>query len=242
MAKEIKSEIRTYTDIGDVVFTSRKGLRNMRMRIKENEPIMVSYPYHVSLQAAETFVLSKIQWILKSKQKLAKQVKAPVIFTPETEFSTRYHKVQMVEGETGKLHIKVENNIILLNYPRNIDWQSERIQLFIKKAILEVFRFEAKQYLPKRTNELAEKHALKVGKVTVRDAKTRWGSCSGKNDISLNIHLVRLPDTLIDHVILHELAHIIHKNHGKAFHDYLEMLDLNAKKHSKELKNYRTTF
>lgn len=240
MAKSLKVEIKYYPDLGEVEYTSRKGLRNMRLRVKDGEPIKVSYPFHVTFTDAELFMLSKKQWIIKSKQKLSKQIKAPQLFTPETEFSTRYHKLVMQQGYSGKLNIKVANNVILVSYPSNIDWNSVRIQEFIKKSILEVIRYEAKYYLPQRTQELADRHGLKVGKISVREAKTRWGSCSGKNDISLNIHLVRVPDELIDHVILHELAHIVHKNHSKTFHDYLEKLDLNAKRNSNELKKYRT--
>jgi len=242
MAKEIKVDIKQYPEIGEVEFTCRKDIRNMRMRVKNGEAIKVSYPKHIAFSEVEAFLLSKKQWIIKSKQKLAKHVKAPIHFSADTEFSTRYHKVEIKLGDSGKLNIKVGNNIIHIFYPVNIDWQSQRIQAFIKKSIIEVIRYEAKHYLPQRTHELATKHALNVGKVSVREAKTRWGSCSGINDISLNIHLIRLPDELIDHVILHELAHIIHKNHSKTFHDYLEKLDPNSKRNSNELKKYRTTF
>ena len=64
---------------------------------------------------------------------------------------------------------------------------------------------------------LARQHNLTYGKVTVRDNKTRWGSCSRENDISLNIHLMRLPHHLCNYVILHELAHTGSKHHQKAF-------------------------
>jgi predicted metal-dependent hydrolase len=72
--------------------------------------------------------------------------------------------------------------------------------------------------------QLADKNHLKFSRLTYRDNKTRWGSCSRDNKISLNIHLMRLPDHLCEYVILHELAHTIYKHHQKAFWQYLDQL------------------
>lgn len=87
--------------------------------------------------------------------------------------------------------------------------------------ILEL-RKQAKVYLPKRTQELAKKHGFTFQKVVCRHQKSRWGSCSHKNSISLNIELVRLPPELCDYIIIHELTHTVHKHHQNAFWDYLE--------------------
>nr|HPK30406.1 M48 family metallopeptidase [Bacteroidales bacterium] len=62
------------------------------------------------------------------------------------------------------------------------------------------------------------------GKVTVRNNRTNWGSCSKSGNISLNIHLMRLTPELADFVIVHELCHLIHKNHGPQFHALLNSL------------------
>lgn len=231
-----------YEEIGTVEFSCRKGLRNIRLRVKEDEPVKLSYPAGVPFKEAERFLLSKKQWIVKSRTKLAQREVRPTLFTPETEFSTRFHKLAMQPGPEGKLNFSVANNKMLVTYPPQIKWENERIQAFIRKSITEVLRFEANRILPAKTQEFAQKHNLNLGKVSVREAKTRWGSCSGKNDISLNIHLVRLPEELMDHVILHELAHTVHKNHGKGFHDFLEKLDPKSKLHNKELKKYRAHF
>ena len=62
-----------------------------------------------------------------------------------------------------------------------------------------------REILIKRLDKLAEKHGLKYNRVFVRNQKTRWGSCSSKNNISLNAKLVKLPEKLMDYIILHEL-------------------------------------
>jgi hypothetical protein len=76
---------------------------------------------------------------------------------------------------------------------------------------------EAKTILTDRLNLLAQKYKFSYNRLFIRNQKTRWGSCSAKNNISLNMNLVRLPQKLQDYVILHELVHTKHKNHSKKF-------------------------
>jgi hypothetical protein len=76
----------------------------------------------------------------------------------------------------------------------------------------------------------------------VKNQKTRWGSCSEKNNINLNANLVLLPDELIDYAILHELVHTRVKKHSKRFWDELDKLVGNAKKLDQKLKKHRFHF
>ena len=82
----------------------------------------------------------------------------------------------------------------------------------------------ARKQLVDRLNYLAQKHGFQYNRVFIRNQKTRWGSCSGKNNINLNVNLVRLPDELMDYTILHELVHTRIKNHGKRFWAQLDRL------------------
>ena len=91
-----------------------------------------------------------------------------------------------------------------------------------------------------RVEELSGKFGLVYNKLTIRTQKTRWGSCSSKGNINLNIHLMRLPDNLIDLVILHELAHTVELNHSRKFWNILDKIFGNAKLLDRELKNYKT--
>lgn len=87
---------------------------------------------------------------------------------------------------------------------------------------LEELRLLAKSYLSHRTMELAEELGFTYARVTCRHQKSRWGSCNHRNNISLNIELMRLPSELRDYIIVHELTHTVHKHHQDAFWDHLE--------------------
>lgn len=90
---------------------------------------------------------------------------------------------------------------------------------------IEAMRKEAKELLPRRLSELAERYGFSYGRVFIKHNSSNWGSCSARGNINLNLNLVRLPQLLRDHVILHELCHLRHPNHGPEFHALLELLD-----------------
>jgi len=98
---------------------------------------------------------------------------------------------------------------------------------------------KAKTMLTVRLDYLARKYGYTYNKLFIRNQKTKWGTCSSKNNISLNVSLVRLPQELQDYVILHELVHTKHKNHGKKFWAEMGRLVGDAKRLKKEMRKYR---
>ena len=99
-------------------------------------------------------------------------------------------------------------------------------------------RVEASRVLIGRLRQLSAQHGFRYNKVSVRNQKTRWGSCSVKNDISLNMKLLKLPEELMDYVILHELVHTRIKNHTRAFWRELDKIVGNAKALDARLNQY----
>ncbi len=99
-------------------------------------------------------------------------------------------------------------------------------------------RDRAKTQLTARLRELADEFGYDYNRVTIRNQKTRWGSCSCANNINLNCNLVRLRDELIDYVLVHELVHTVHKNHSRDFWNELTGHIPEARKLDKELKKH----
>lgn len=94
----------------------------------------------------------------------------------------------------------------------------------LTKEQIEQLRAEAKSTLPPRVAELAAAHSFKYGRVTIRAARSKWGSCTAQGDISLSLFLMTLPEHLRDYVILHELCHTVHHNHSHEFHALVNSL------------------
>ena len=99
-------------------------------------------------------------------------------------------------------------------------------------------RVMAKKHLVERLDEICKQNGFKYNRVFVKNQKTRWGSCSDKNNINLNVNLARLPDHLIDYVILHELVHTKIKDHGKLFWEELSKFLKDPKSLDKKLRQY----
>ena len=108
-----------------------------------------------------------------------------------------------------------------------------------QKARIEELRRAARADLPGRVARLTEATGLHCEKLTIRASRTKWGSCSGQNHISLSLYLMTLPEVLRDFVILHELCHTVHHNHSPRFHALLDRLTGGREKElTRELRCY----
>lgn len=87
---------------------------------------------------------------------------------------------------------------------------------------IERLRCQARSELPSRLEELALRYGFTYNRVTIKHNATNWGSCSVRNNINLNLNIVRLPRVLQDYILLHELCHLRHHDHSQAFHLLLE--------------------
>ncbi len=117
------------------------------------------------------------------------------------------------------------------NYENQIrSSQSEAEPIYVDKAC---------EHLYKRLIFLAKQHKFSFNRITFRRQKTRWGSCSAKNNLNLNIRLFKLPPELQDYVILHELVHTKVKNHSSLFWQELEKILPEARQLNKKLKEYK---
>ena len=105
---------------------------------------------------------------------------------------------------------------------------------------IESLRRAARSDLPERVERVARRFGFVYGKVSIRVMRTRWGSCSPRNDLSLNLYLMLLPEPLRDYVIVHELCHTVHHDHSPRFHALVNRcLDGREAEFERALKRYR---
>ncbi|MFC5271231.1 M48 family metallopeptidase [Adhaeribacter terreus] len=225
--------------VGAVLLEKTPKARYMRISIRPEKGIRVSLPLRGSFDKAEAFVHEKLDWIKHHQQKIAQQENRQTIFTEETVFRTFSHELKLVPTEKPDVKARLHNGFLEISYPAYRPVTEASLQQTIRHAIEETYRHEAKVFLPQRVAFFAAKFGLKFGKVTVKKASSRWGSCSHTNNINLNLHLMRLPERLRDYVILHELAHITQKNHGPHFWALLESMCPSSRQLDNEMKTYR---
>ena len=227
-------------EFGDIKVIKRNKLRYIKITVQPFEGVKVVIPDTMSSQNMYRFIQSKKKWISTKLQEIKKIENRYTVFKEKTVFKTKNHTLLLQKANINVIKIIIKNGIINVIYPIHADILDNKIQNAIRKAVEEAWRIEAKKYLPERVSQLAEKFHFKYNKVFIKNLKSIWGSCSSKNNINLNLHLMRLPQHLTDYIILHELCHTIHKNHGPGFKNLLERISGNSKLYEKEMKNFLT--
>lgn len=109
------------------------------------------------------------------------------------------------------------------------DFNVKNLDIFYKKEIQKI--------LPSKVEELSKKMQLFPTSISFRKNKRTWGSCNYKNGLNFNILLMKFPIEVMEYVIIHELAHIKHKNHSKDFWNLVEVYCPNYREIEKRFKN-----
>jgi predicted metal-dependent hydrolase len=197
---------------------SKKRRKTLSLRIKENGGIVLSVPYYTPKGEIERFIKEKESWVIKK--------------ISEKERSIRESKKAFIPGETF-LYLGE-------SYPleiRELDHQEPPLKLSFGKFILHQGRIkeardlfirwykrEAQETIPERMDHYSQKLHLYPKAIRITSAQFRWGSCSRDNRLSFSWRVIMAPLSIVDYVLLHELAHIKEKNHSRSFWGYLESI------------------
>lgn len=232
-----KKQVVSDRDFGKIYISVRRQARNITMRVKEDGLHVTTSPYHS--------VLSLLKAIEPFRQRLltSRETIRPVPFGWGFTIETDCFRLRLEPSSLKNFTIRMKEETVVIACPANTDFTTERVQVLVKNAVMRALRKKAAEYLPPLVRYWSEQVGLPCGKVSISKARTRWGSCSSKKDISLSCYLMLVPAHLMDYVILHELAHTREMNHGPRFWALLDSLtDGRALLLRKELHNYRPAF
>jgi predicted metal-dependent hydrolase len=182
--------------------------RRYVLRLRADGVARVTIPRGGTLAAAREFAGRHAGWIERQLRRAALRPAAPAHWGIGAVFLFR--------GALVRIEAAPEGGLGLLRFG------SERLRVGdpaadLRPAIQRHLRRLAVNELPPRVQELAAQHGLHVSRVTVRNQRTRWGSCSRRGTISLNWRLIQTPDFVRDYIILHELMHLRQMNHSARF-------------------------
>ena len=182
--------------------------RRYILRLRPDRSARVTIPRGGSMAEACRFLERHHAWLERQLQKLAAQPTRPKEWLPGTEILFRGEPTKIEAGLDGHA------NLIRLG-PETIKVADSSIDL--RRPIeRHLWKLAAKE-LPLRVREYLAVHPLPVRRITVRNQRSRWGSCSRQGTISLNWRLVQTPPFVRDYIILHELMHLRHMNHSARF-------------------------
>lgn len=129
--------------------------------------------------------------------------------------------------ESAKATITSDSERLIVNH-ENTD--------LVRKTIMKWYRRKATEYLSQKLSNWAEVMALTYKDIKITSANSRWGSCTGKDDICFSWRLIMMPESVIDYVVIHELAHLRHRHHQSSFWAEVEHYCPNYKNERKKLK------
>lgn len=197
----------------EITLRQNARIKRLSIRINAHSGVVVCYPIGIQKKKVIAFVASRKEWINKHTANYNKEKKQ--FLTADTIVLANNHRVifKTIEHNVGKSE-EIDTETII-SIPNNLNFEDQKRMR--EYAFLKIMHKQARIYLPTRLATLAEKYNFSYGKVTIRNQKTRWGSCSYQNNISLNVQLMRLPKHLVDYVLIHELAHTVEKNHSNSF-------------------------
>lgn len=206
-----------------------RRLKRMHMQIDSAHYVVLKMPMRHPESRGLQFLQENGEWICRT---LAAQPRVPrlrqyLMRHPRLSLGGRWYKLEMTY-QRGNCSYLVEDRRAVVRLTLNPRESTEEQMVFLLRSI-------ARDFLPERLQLLSRRVGVRVHGVTVRDQKCRWGSCSETGAISLNWRLILLAPRLQDHVLLHELAHLRHFDHSRAFHAFLQSLDPRARYHARQL-------
>ncbi len=198
----------------------RSAGRRVRIVVSPDLAVNVFRPRFVSLRRLEEMVRAKAPWIARSLDKMAEfhPLPAPKQFISGETFLLlgRQYRLRVVEGPRAPA--KLDETFLVVSI------RDRTSTPLVKRAIDKWYEAEARKVFGEHVDKwlaVAASRAAASPVVTIRRMRTRWGSCSAKGRISLNLNLVQAPVQCVEYVIVHELCHLKHHNHSKAFYSLL---------------------
>lgn len=193
-----------------ITIYKRRSSRSLRLSIAADGKIRVSIPAWAPYRAGLEFAKSRRNWIEEQRK--------PAVVLKDGQPIGKAHHIHFNPSESAiSVKGRVKNNQVIVTYPDTLESGDIEVQVAAQRACIRALRSQAEKLLPIRLKELADQFNFEYGSVTVKNMKSRWGSCDQRRNIVLNIYLVQLPWDLIDYVLLHELTHTKILKHGPVF-------------------------
>ncbi len=198
----------------------KKDIKNMHLNVMPpSGRVRISAPYGTSDDAINLFAVKKISWIKKQVEKYKNQERQT-----EREYVTgeshylwgRRYKLEVRYSNKGN-NIEIKGNKMILT----VREKSTRQQR--ENFVNEWYRSELKAKLPPLIKKWEEVIGVKANTVGVKNMRTRWGTCNDKDKrIWINLQLVKKPVYCLEYIVVHELVHLLEKNHTPAFIEYMD--------------------
>lgn len=196
-------------ELAEIKVKRYRSSRSIKLRVSEDGHVTVTAPPFVSERKINQFVEANQAWLSERLLHVRTKQQHLTAQRDSLPFRGKDYGFRLAIS-TKKPKVTLDEKILTVQAPTEDDKT-------VRQILEKWYKKQAKDYFEKRVPLLADLVNHDVRNVTIRSQKTRWGSCSSRQTISLNWRLILCPEWVSDYVIYHELAHLKHMNHSKAF-------------------------
>ena len=220
----------------------RSRRRTVALYVHPDKSVEIRMPLLFSVDEIEPFLIKHSRWLFNRLDLQEKKPVEPKKFVSGElhYFLGKQYPIEIVASDKNSVVFDNEKIVIRQRVDKSTSQQVNLLKSVSVSDLLDRWYLEqAKRVFQEISIPLVEsmkKYNVAPKSFAIKKMKTRWGSCSSKGNINLNLHLIKLPEQCIKEVILHELCHLVHFNHSKDFYDLMtsEMPDWKVWK--KEIK------
>ncbi len=181
----------------------------MALRINKKGTIQVNVPHNTDIKAIEDFMLAKYSWI-RSKLLERDLNTESLSYNDGSKHFYLGEQYSLMLVLASQSRVELSNQTIIAYHRKNTS---------IENILNKWYKQQAEELFSKRTKLFRNQFNFpEVKNIKLRNMKARWGSCNSKSEITYNIHLIKAQPECIDYVIIHELCHLLHHNHGVGFY------------------------
>lgn len=212
----------------------RRGSRSLRLSVTAKGDVRVSIPAWTSFANGLAFANSRLSWIQ------AQLPTEPTVLQNGQAIGKAHRLRFELRPGLPRPSARLKQTEIIISYAPELHHATDSaVQKLASRSAIRALRKEAEQLLPQRLQLLATKHGFTYGAVSIKQLKSRWGSCDTQQNIVLNLFLMQLPWQLIDYVLLHELVHTRVMQHGPKFWTEMESVRPDVKSDRREIRAYQ---
>ncbi len=189
-----------------------KRAKNCYISVQRDSGVVVKAPEGMNEEEIALLVKSKAKWIVAKIKELGKVVDYGEITTGSRLFYLgKSYYVELLAENRADICVEFIHSKFKIHTPKNVTQEE------LSCAIKLFYQQKAKQKIDKLVKKYTQQMWLFPEYVGYKESNTKWGSCSPRNRITFNPEIMKLSSSLIEYAVVHELAHIVYKNHSKEF-------------------------
>lgn len=206
--------------------------------VSEKRGVVVRAPFWLPEFSIKNFVEERSGWIINQLKKVNSKKVSPKIYKEGERhlfFGREYPLSILNEDKPTRTEVSLlEEKISVKIYSGHAE---DKKQSEIREGILRWYLEQGIGVITEKVNIYSEKLDVTYGRIELKKVSSIWGSCSARNNLSFNRKLVMAPHEIVDYVVIHEVCHMLQRNHSSRFWSLVAKLDPNYRTHRKWLRD-----